>query len=537
MTSINQQESSSLFSSNNSNKNGISQEDIIESRLSKRQQDFINSEDFSQIKETTMSSELSLGKNSRELLFKQRRLKQNNIIIQEATKNLKDKLSIPLDWFEKCNNTPFSISDIFQVISAFKNNTDINQKFFGLVGLKKILVLPEAPIQEILNKEIIPEIINLFDLDSNPEFQYEALLCLTYLIAKTNRNEQIISLIIKLGIKKILKLFDSPIEEIKLQVPLLIGNLIFNSYKIRDLLIKEKVYDKLITILSSTRNKNLIKNCTYAISNFFKIKPLMNYDIAKKSIKLFAKNLILLKDEYEFLSDACFILGFITENYKEGIKELMEFDILDTIIKLLDCTIVYVQITCIRLIGNIAAGNANQTQKLIDLGLLTELKKTIFNQKKVIRKESAWILSNIAAGTQKQVDILITEDFLPIFQKSIFFDEPEVKKECIWAVCNLTSTKNPVNLQKILEQGILECMHQCLMINDTKIIAVTLEGLGNLLQFGNNNKVNGENPIVKEIERLGMYDLLESLQKHPVEIVYEKTLKLLLDYFEVQYND
>ena len=535
MTSINNQESS-LFSSYNSNNKGASQEDIIESRLSKRQQDFINSEDFSQIKESTMSSELSIGNNSRNLLFKQRRLKQN-IIIPEITYNLKDKLSIPLDWFEKCNTTIFSINDIFQIISAFKDNSDIKQKFFGLVGLRKILLLPEAPIQEILNMEIIPELIKLFDLDSNPEFQYESLLCLSYLIAKNNGNEQISSLIIKQGIKKILKLFDSPIEEIKLQVPLLIGNLISNSYKIRELLIEEKIYDKLITILSSTRNKILIKNCTYAITHFFRIKPIMNYDTAKKSIKLFAKNLILLKDDYDFLSDACFILGLITENYKEGIKELMEFDIMDMIIKLLDCTIVYVQLTSLRIIGNIAAGNANQTQKLIDLGLLSQLKKTIFNQKKIIRKESAWILSNIAAGTQKQIEILISEDFLPIFKKSIFFDEPEVKKECIWAVCNLTSTKNNIYLQKILEQGILECMQKCLMIDETKIVAVTLEALGNLLIFGKNNKQNGENPVVKEIERLGMYDLLEGLQRHPVEIVYEKTLKLLLNFFEVQYND
>ena len=104
-------------------------------------------------------------------------------------------------------------------------------------------------------------------------------------------------------------------------------------------------------------------------------------------------------------------------------------------------------------------------------------------------------------------------------------------------MCNLTSTKNNIYLQKILEQGILECMQKCLMIDETKIVAVTLEALGNLLIFGKNNKQNGENPVVKEIERLGMYDLLEGLQRHPVEIVYEKTLKLLLNFFEVQYND
>ena len=60
--------------------------------------------------------------------------------------------------------------------------------------------------------------------------------------------------------------------------------------------------------------------------------------------------------------------------------------------------------------------------------------------------------------------------------------------------------------------------------------------MSNLLEFGNENKINGVNPVVSEIERLEMYNILEELQKHPVEIIYEKTLKLLLDYFDVQYN-
>ena len=496
MTSQNPTESSQLFSPYNSSQNIISQDDIIESRLLKRHQDFINSEeDFTKIKESTMSSELSLGENSRNLIFKQRRLRQN-IIAPEITQSLKDKLSIPYDWFEKCNNTVYSLADISQIISDFKTNTDIKQKFFGLVGLRKILLTPNVPIEDILNEGIIEDLIKLLELNSNPEFKYESLLCLSYLTSKTN--EQIAYLIINKGIRQIFKIFDSPIEEIKLQVPLLIGNLISNSYGVRDLLIKEKIYDKLLTILTSTNNKNLIKNCTWSISNFFRIKPILKYETAKKSIKIFARNLLLLQDDFDFLSDACFILCFMTENYKEGIKELMEFNIIEAIIKLLACGVVNIQITCLRLIGNIAAGNANQTQK--------------------------------------QIEKLISEDFLLIFEKTILFDEPEVKKECIWAMCNLTSVKNPVFLKKILEQGILICIQQCLLINDTKNLAVSLEALSNLLEFGNENKINGVNPVVSEIERLEMYNILEELQKHPVEIIYEKTLKLLLDYFDVQYN-
>ena len=66
-------ESLPLFSQYNSNVS--SQEDTIESRLQKRQQDFLSTDDFSTIKENSMSNELSLGENSRNLIFKQKRLK------------------------------------------------------------------------------------------------------------------------------------------------------------------------------------------------------------------------------------------------------------------------------------------------------------------------------------------------------------------------------------------------------------------------------------------------------------------------------
>ena len=521
-----------LFSQYNSNMN--SQEDTMESRLQKRQQDFISTDDFSTIKENSMSNELSLGENSRNLLFKLKRLKQNINTI-ETNDSLKDKLSIPLDWYEKCEQNIIDISQFSQIMTSFKSNNDIKQKFYGLVGIKKLILLPESPVQELLNEGIIRELVELLELNSNPEFQYEALLCLTYLITKIN--EQIKCLILKLGIKKLYKIFESKIEEIKLQLVLFLGNLAIESSNIRNFLIKEKIYDKILALIVSTNQKKLIKNCTWAIGNFFRIKPIMPYDYAKKSIKIIARNILILQDDKEFLSDACFILCFITENYKEGIKELMELEILENIIKLLDCNVAYIQITSLRLIGNIAAGNANQTQKLIDLGLLSQLKKTIINPKKSIRKETAWILSNIAAGTQKQIENLISEDFLPIFQRIIQYDEAEVQKECIWAMANLTNVKDPIYMKKILEQDILLTMNNCLLIDDAKNLAVNLEALGNLLAFGKNNKFNDVNPVVKEMERIGMVDVLEKLQTHPVEIVYEKTLKLLLEYFEVQYNE
>jgi len=54
----------------------------------------------------------------------------------------------------------------------------------------------------------------------------------------------------------------------------------------------------------------------------------------------------------------------------------------------------------------------------------------------------------------------------------------------VWAICNLTSTENKELVDIITKQGIIETVCQCLNINDPKVIAVSLEGLGNLLNYG-----------------------------------------------------
>ena len=264
-------ESLPLFSQYNSAIS--SQEDTMEFRLQKRQQDFINNtEDFSTIKENSMSNELSLGENSINLIFKQRRLKQNLPSI-ETIYSLKEKISIPQEWYEKCEKSIFDISNFSKILSAFKSNNDIQKKFFGLIGIKKLILLPESPVQELLNEGITQELIILLELNSNPEFQFESLLCLTYLITKINKEVKYI--ILKQAIKKLYKIFDSKIEEIKSQAALFSGNLANESSQIRDLLINEKIYDKILTIIASTNQKKLIKNCFWAIGNFFRIKPKM----------------------------------------------------------------------------------------------------------------------------------------------------------------------------------------------------------------------------------------------------------------------
>lgn len=92
-------------------------------------------------------------------------------------------------------------------------------------------------------------------------------------------------------------------------------------------------------------------------------------------------------------------------------------------------------------------------------------------------------------------------------------------------------------MENILNNGFLELVCFCLKTGDPKFIAVSLEALANLLNFGKIYQESlGKNIIISKLEEIGMFDYLEKLQFHSSEIVYEKAVKLLENFFETEYQ-
>ncbi|VDK52129.1 unnamed protein product [Anisakis simplex] len=94
----------------------------------------------------------------------------------------------------------------------------------------------------------------------------------------------------------------------------------------------------------------------------------------------------------------------------------------------------------LRVIGNIVAGDDDQTQVVLDAAILPKLGQLLKNCKgNVQRKELIWIISNIAAGTPSQIDTLFDSrngDFVTLIIEAARGDDMGVKKEAGWAVAN-----------------------------------------------------------------------------------------------------
>ena len=242
--------SSNLFSNNIT-----TPETEIEKKLQQRQEQYSNSENFTELKQNAISNELSRTKDERSKMFMQRRIRK--ILNVDKAESLINKLTISKELYEQCNQMEIQPEDLLKSIELFRTE-EINMKYKGLVALRKMLSFPtNPPIQEIIDYNLVSDFINLLN-NSYPEFQYEALWCLTNIASGTS--DQANTIIVKGGLNQIIPLVDSSIEELQNQAVWTIGNLAGDSIKSREQIIQNKGFDKIINVFSTTQRHSLIKN-------------------------------------------------------------------------------------------------------------------------------------------------------------------------------------------------------------------------------------------------------------------------------------
>jgi importin subunit alpha-6/7 len=86
----------------------------------------------------------------------------------------------------------------------------------------------------------------------------------------------------------------------------------------------------------------------------------------------------------------------------------------------------------------------------------------------------------------------------------------------------------------LVERNIIRALVSVLKMNETRVLAVALEGLDNILRSGQEHftKHSQENRFSLILENEGGIDLIEQLQMHPNHQIYQRALKILDAYFQ-----
>lgn len=178
-------------------------------------------------------------------------------------------------------------------------------------------------------------------------------------------------------------------------------------------------------------------------------------------------------------------------------------------------------------------------KKMLANNPLPALLGTLSCQRKNLRKETCWTISNITAGTAKQIQLVIDANLISPLVNILKEDQFDVQKEAAWAIANICSGGTDQQIRFVVSQAAIPALIIMMKLHDPKMVLVSLDAIGNILDLGlkDASMRPEDNKFADIIEEAGGLDVIEGLQRHENEEIYDRSIKILQKHFDSEEDD
>jgi importin subunit alpha-1 len=251
---------------------------------------------------------------------------------------------------------PSKIADYVELMKR----GDLLQKHTGIIMLRKCLSIQEnTPIQEVIDMNAVPYLINLINDDSNPHLQIEATWCVTNMATGTTIQTNslvekgIIPIYIKLLVKSNIHLVEQAVWGI--------GNIAGDCITFRDLLVANNAMAAFVALYNKVKmhNAKVKEQIIWAASNLCRLKPPPQINKVYQGIGMFAE---VLKEtnKTNVITDCCW--GLSQACRAETAKLYYEAGIIKRVIELLHNSQLVIIHPCLRIVGIFTNGEDDLCQ-------------------------------------------------------------------------------------------------------------------------------------------------------------------------------
>jgi len=401
-------------------------------------------------------------------------------------------------------------------------------------GFRRILSVPKnVPVREVVDMGIVPYLVRNLSTNSstsNASLIFESAWALTN-IASTEFTQDVINA----GcIKPLVQLLTHADARIREQAAWCLGNIAGEGPGPRDLILQESALDDLIFNMVNPQNLSLLENVIWTISNLCRGTPSPPKEVTLPAIYPMAALLGQpISDSAKI--DILWALSYLSDGDEQKIELVLGSGVATTLNHLLQDNSVKnnFKTPIVRILGNFVSGSDSQTQVVINAGILNHLAGLLASPSKMIRKEASWLASNIACGNHEQITLLVQKS--KILRQIIGIaknDSWEVRKEALWALAHICTSGTHRHTVSMVDAGGLEPLIAVLAVQniDPALLVAILDALRKVLDVGEAFGNLGYEQLIDENNGI---EYLEELQTHPSELVYEKVISLIEDYFGI----
>jgi importin subunit alpha-2 len=435
------------------------------------------------------------------------------------------------DEFDKCPSpeAPQVISDLSlkDCLEAF-NSGEI---FKGAMGVRRVLSQKhdQVPIDKVLASGLLPYLVQALS-NASSKIRFEAAWAITNVTA--GNSAQTWTAVNSGILPPIITMLSSESDELCEQATWCIGNMIGDSGELRNHVIKSGGLAPILTLAQKPDvSVSFMRVLAWTLSNLGRHqRPEADIEALKA-----AKPLILQMAKHadkHVQQDAIWALAYMSDGSDDRIALVAEPAIIGDLVALVVRGDLATVAPALRALGNIATGDDDVTQKVIDSGLLSIALPNLLNSTKMsIQKEAAWLTSNIAAGPEKQIQSLVFANIMPHIVRLLQIGEHRVRIECVWVINNYISGGNGDQIAYLINVGVVSALSDLLTTDDTKLVFVILESLNGLLRKSYDlSSAFGEHMAMR-LEECGGLDKLEELQQHDNEEIYKQAMAIIEEFF------